>query len=171
MNQNINTDEKKYKKYYLPAIIAGTAFVLGVGLSALTNRSSAADGVAVVNVAQVVSQAEMIIELQQQQQGKNQELQKWLADAQADVDKQKSKQKKDELTQKYAAELIQKQQTMQQEYNQKLQEIDAKITKIIVTEAKAEGYDMVLAKSSVIYGGTDITNQIIEMVKPLPSKQ
>ena len=47
----------------------------------------------------------------------------------------------------------------------KLQAIDKSITATIAQEAKAQNYNLVLSKSSVLYGGDDITASIAKNVK------
>ena len=54
---------------------------------------------------------------------------------------------------------------MEKEYASKLAAIDKSISDKIVVEAKNGGYDIVLAKGVVLYGGTDITNNVIKAVK------
>ena len=54
---------------------------------------------------------------------------------------------------------------MAKTYETKLLEIDKNISNLIVTQAKAKGYNLVLAKSAVLMGGTDITNEIATQVK------
>ena len=44
-------------------------------------------------------------------------------------------------------------------------EIDKSISNVINAQAKANGYDLVLAKGAVLSGGVDITDQIAKQVK------
>ena len=70
------------------------------------------------------------------------------------------------MANKYATELNQKKQALQLEYVQKLQQIDAKITEIIKSVADKKGFKMVFTKNSLVVGGTDITEEVIqELVK------
>ena len=54
---------------------------------------------------------------------------------------------------------------MDKEYASKLKSIEDSISKVIAEQAKAKGYDMVITKGIVLYGGNDITNDIIKAVK------
>ena len=85
-------------------------------------------------------------------------------DAQADIAKQKTDAKKQELQKKYEAELAQKQQAIQSASAQKLQDFDNKLTSLIAEQAKSKGYDIVVAKGLVLYGGTDITQDIAKAI-------
>ena len=93
------------------------------------------------------------------------ELQKWLVNARSDVEKQKTQEGKEKLAQKYDAEFIKKQTAIQKDYTAKLQVIDKNISDVITKEAKKNGYEIVLAKGVVLYGGHDITNTISKQVK------
>ena len=58
-----------------------------------------------------------------------------------------------------------KKQKMDTEYAEKLKAIDASISKKIEEQAILKGYDVVLSKGIVLYGGKDITNEVIKAVK------
>ena len=54
---------------------------------------------------------------------------------------------------------------MEKEYVNKLSAIDASISKTVNEQAKAGNYNLVLSKGAVLYGGEDITQQVIKVVK------
>lgn len=58
-----------------------------------------------------------------------------------------------------------KRDKLEKEYTSKLTAIDANISKTIETQAKAKNYNIVLAKGVVLYGGDDITAEVIKVVK------
>ena len=51
------------------------------------------------------------------------------------------------------------------EYSTKLQAVDKSITSQIGQQASALGYTMVISKGSVVYGGDDITDAVIKVIK------
>ena len=55
--------------------------------------------------------------------------------------------------------------TILKEYAQKLQNIDESITQTIVNEAKDKGYSLVLTKTVAIYGGDDITEEVMKVIE------
>lgn len=63
------------------------------------------------------------------------------------------------------AEFAKKQEAIKSNYAKKLQAIDVSISKTIAEQAKAKNYNMIFAKGTVLYGGDDITKDIIKVVK------
>ncbi|MBQ3311082.1 OmpH family outer membrane protein [bacterium] len=141
-------------------VLAGLILAMG-----MTNVAKAADKIAVVSVPQVVEASAQVQALKKEQQAKMQELEKWLTTVRADVDKQQTKEGKEKLIKKYDEEFLKRQESITRAYTSKLQAIDTSITATITNEAKALGYTMVIAKGVVLYGGTDITEQIMKKVK------
>ena len=62
-------------------------------------------------------------------------------------------------------ELMAKKEKMDQDYAAKLKALDTSISQQINEKAKADGYDLVLSKGIVLFGGNDITSEIIKVVK------
>ena len=145
-------------------ITAVSMFALGfcVNSYAISNPISK---IAVVDVPAVVSKSAQIKALQKEQAQKIEDLQKWLKVATADVDKQQTKEGKQKLLKKYNEEYAKKQETISKNYEQKLGAIDKSISSTIAQQAKINGYDVVLAKGVVLYGGDDITESVAKAVK------
>lgn len=144
-------------------LIAG-AFILGLGFNTIA-MSDVPSKIAVVDVNRVVSNSSQVMALKKEQNLKNEELQKWLNTARADVEKQKTQEGKEKLAKKYDSDFQKKQQAIQKDYTDKLQSIDKDISGVIAKTAKDKGYDVVLAKGVVLYGGEDITNTISKLIK------
>ena len=121
--------------------------------------------IAVVNVPKIVEASSQVPALKREQQSKMQEIQKWLDTVRADVQKQSTKENREKLIKKYDVEFTKKQDLINKSYATKLQAIDKSITETITKEAKTLGYNMVIAKSVVLYGGKDITSEIMKKVK------
>jgi Skp family chaperone for outer membrane proteins len=128
-------------------------------------KSNSTSNIAVIDVNKVVSQSSQVMALKKEQNLKMEELQKWLEVAKADVDKQQTAEGKAKLVKKYDADYAKKQQAIQKDYTTKLQSIDKDITSVITKEAEEKGYEVVLAKGVVLYGGDDITNTIAKKIK------
>ena len=154
------------KKQITTLTIAIAAFAIGMGFNNIAMSDIPANyKVAVVDVNAVVSKSAQVQALKKEQQTKLQELQKWLETARADVAKQSTQEGKEKLAKKYDAEFAKKQEAIKKNYAAKLQAIDKSITATIAQEAKAQNYNLVLSKGSVLYGGNDITASIAKVVK------
>ena len=121
--------------------------------------------IAVVDVPAIVAKSTQVNNLKAEQAKKAQALTKWIETVSADVNKQSTEANKQKLLQKYNKELAKKKEANAQEYAKKLATIDASISSTIAAQAKAKGYDIVLAKSIVLYGGDDITSEIAKIIK------
>ena len=121
--------------------------------------------VAVVDVQKIVSSSKQVNDLKNNQNAKMNEMKNFIAKAQVDINAQKDEKKKESLIKKYDNDLAYMKNTNDKRYAQKLSEIEKSITKTIQDESKKAGYDLVLAKGLVLFGGTDITNKIEKFVK------
>ncbi len=137
---------------------------LGVFLS-LCLSTLAVEKVAVVDIQKVVNKSAQVQALKKEQAAKRKELVQFINNAKADIKKQTDPAKKQELVKKYDKELAAKRQANAKQYQQKLAAIDKSITASIVAQAKAMGYDLVIAKGVVLYGGDDITDEISKSIK------
>ena len=136
-----------------------TALILGSGIAMAEQR------IAVVDVPAVVAKSAQVQALKKEQQTKMQDLEKWLKTAQADVEKQQTKEGKEKLLKKYNAEFAKKKEAIAKDYQTRLQAVDKSITETISTTARAKGYNMVISKGVVVFGGDDITADIQKVVK------
>lgn len=142
--------------------IALLALILGSGFY---NFASAAQRVAVVDVQAVVAKSAQVQSLKKEQQAKMQDLEKWLQNAKADVEKQQTKEGKEKLLKKYQTEFAKKKEAIATNYQKKLKAVDKSISDTIATQAKLKGYDIVISKGVVIFGGDDITADVQKVVK------
>ena len=130
----------------------------GISMAAVQN-------IAVVDVNAVVAKSAQVQSLKKEQQTKMADLEKWLKNARADVNKQQTKEGKEKLLKQYNSEFAKKKEAIAKDYKTKLSAVDKSITETITTKARALGYDMVISKSMVIMGGDDITAEIQKIVK------
>ncbi len=141
------------------------AFGIGFGTANIAMSNAPAPSVAVVNIDKLLNSSSQVAALKKEQKTKANELKSWLKTAQADVDKQKTPQAKQAMRAKYEKELMNKRAANNKAFSNKLASIDSSITKTVSQYAKAKGYPIVIAKSVVIYGGTDITSEVAKLVK------
>ena len=146
--------------------IALFAFIMGLSTSNFAISGVPANyKVAVVDVQKVVTSSKQVANLKAEQAKKMEEMKNMIKKAQADIAKETDKAKKEALVKKYENDLSYVKNTNDKNYSKKLTEIDNSISKTIQTESKKAGYDLVLAKGVVLYGGTDITDSISKIVK------
>mgnify|MGYP003244642925 FL=1 len=139
-------------------------------LSALLMTTAAyaapeAQKIAVVDIQKVVAASSQVKALKASQDAKNKELTAFIKNAQADVNKQTDAKKKKSLAESYEKQLKQKREANVKEYTTKLKAADANITAQIGKKATELGYTMVLPKSAVVWGGDDITDTILKVIK------
>ena len=129
-----------------------------LSLSALLMTTAAyaapeAQKIAVVDIQKVVAASSQVKALKASQDAKNKELTAFIKNAQADVNKQTDAKKKKSLAESYEKQLKQK------------REANVNITAQIGKKATELGYTMVLPKSAVVWGGDDITDTILKVIK------
>lgn len=141
------------------------AFIMGLSVNYAFSEVPVGFKVAVIDVQKLVLNSSQVKDLKLEQTAKNQELVKFVKNARADVAKTKDNTKKKALENKYNIQLRAMKKSMDDSYKKKLTSIDAGITKTIEKAAQEKGYNIVLAKGAVLYGGDDITQEIQKAVK------
>lgn len=119
----------------------------------------------IVNIQALVAQTPAVIALRDAEQAKHVSLQEWVNARNAEIAAVAEEAKKAELTQKYQGELNERQKAMQADYAQHVQAIDADLSKLIADVAKKEKLDYVFNVGSLVFGGKDITPQVLEALK------
>lgn len=162
------TMKNKFKTLASLAILFGVLFTFSSNIANADTTTTAAPvtmKVAIVDIPQVVAQSKQVQSLKDEQAKKLKELTTWIETAKADISKQSTPAGKEKLTKKYDAEFAKKRELNAQDYAKKLTAIDQSITAAITNYAKSKGYSLVLTKSTVLYGGDDITAEVMKVVK------
>ena len=121
--------------------------------------------IAVVDIQKVVSASAQVKALKASQEAKNKELAAFIKKAQEDVNKQTDVNKKKSLAESYEKQLKTKREANIKDYATKLKAADADITAQIGKKATELGYTMVIPKSTVIWGGDDITETVLKGIR------
>ena len=153
------------KSMKLFAVVLG-AFVIGLaaGNYAISDVPSNFK-VAVVDVQKVVAASNQVKALTKEQANQREQLSKFIKTAGEAIKKESDAKKKKALEEKYNKEFKTKQETIVKNYETKLLAIDKSISALIDEKAKAQGYNIVLAKGVVLSGGVDITDELAKQVK------
>lgn len=134
-------------------------------LMALCAPAFAVEKVAVIDVQKVVNKSAQVQALKKESEAKAKELKQFIKKANDDIKAQTDEKKKQELVKKYEKELAAKREANGKAYKTKLEAIDKTISATITNYAKSNGYDLVIVKGAVLYGGEDITEAVSKVVK------
>lgn len=153
------------KKTLLTLTLCSFAFGLGFGLNNVAFSDVATSKIAYVNVGKLLSASKTLAAAEAEREKQTNDMLKWYDKASADIQKQQTEAGKKSLINKYEAQLTQKKKAIKDNYAKKVNAIDKQLDTAISQKAKAMGYDLVLRKDSVLFGGVDITSQILPSVK------
>ena len=135
-------------------------FILIVGLLLSVNVVKAENSIAVVDLQKIVSNSSQVKQLKQEHAKKMEELNKIIVNARGAISNETDSAKILQLEEKYTNEFNAKKNALEKDYNNRLNNIEKSIKEEIAKKAKAANYDYVFAKSVLLYGGKDITNEI-----------
>lgn len=146
--------------------LVATALFAAVASSLITYKLTSDDKkFAVVNLNRVVSVSRDIAALRSVRETQIADLKKMTDSANEKIKTVSKEEDKKKLTQEYMEEIQAKKADYDKTYAAALQASDQKLTAVINSVAEKEGLDVVLNKSSIISGGIDITDSVIDMVK------
>lgn len=126
----------------------------------ISNFVYAEDEIAVVDLQKVVDNSNQVKQLKQEHRKKMDELNKIIINARGEIANETDPNKIIKLEEKYTNEFNAKKSMLEKEYSTRLMSIEKNIKDEIMREAQNKKYKYVFAKSVVLYGGKDITNEI-----------
>ena len=133
-----------------------SCFILILGLFLSINYSYAEGGtIAVVDLQKIVSNSAQVKQLKQEHAKKMDELNKIIVNARGEISNETDSAKILQLEENNT-----KKSALEKDYNARLNAIEKSIKDEIAKKAQADKYDYVFAKSVLLYGGKDITNEI-----------
>jgi len=135
-------------------------FVITLGFFLTTNYSLAENSVAMVDLQKIVSNSAQVKQLNSEHKKKMDELNKIIVNARGEIANETDENKIIKIEEKYTNEFNTKKALLEKEYNSKLSEIEKNIKDEIEKKAQKDNYDYVFAKSVLLYGGKDITDEI-----------
>lgn len=125
----------------------------------------ASEDIAVVDLSKIVENSSQVKVLKQEHAKKIADLDKIIVNARGEISNEKDPAKVLLLEDKYMKEFNTKREALEREYNNKLAVIEKNIKNEITKKAQSGGYDYVFAKSVVLYGGKDITGELLNSIK------
>jgi outer membrane protein len=157
------TDNKKSTDKKIEAKKTTTNTATTTTASASTSLGNAK--IAVVDVQALVNQTPSVIALRAEQQNNMAIIQNWVAGVNNQLSQIADQNQRASLTQQYQIELNKREQILQSQYAQKVQAIDAELSKLVSDVANEKKLDYVFAKGMVVFGGTDITADVAKRLK------
>lgn len=120
---------------------------------------------AVVDVKKVVNNAKSVKTLKEERQEQKEAVEQFIKDGNAQIKAEKDKKKQTELRNKLNNDLKYMTQTYEKRYKENLLKVNKEILTEISEIGKAKHYDLILTTDAVLYGGEDITKEVIKEVK------
>ena len=118
------------------------------------------NSIAVVDLQKIVSNSSQVKQLKQEHSKKLEELNKIIVNARGEVANETDTDKIIKIEERYTNEFNAKKTLLEKNYNSRLSAIERNIKDEIAKKAKKDNYDYVFAKSVLLYGGKDITDEI-----------
>ena len=140
-------------------------YFLILAILALSTSVFAAEDIAVVDLQQLVANSSQVKQLKQEHSKKINELDKIIVNARGEISNEKDPAKVLLIEDRYMKEFNTKKEALEREYNNKLALIEKNIKSEITKKANKDGYKYVFAKSVVLHGGKDITNELVGTIK------
>lgn len=135
-------------------------FLLFLTFAAITLGATAEDSIAIVDLQKIVSNSSQVKQLKLEHSKKLDELNKIVVNARGEIANETDTNKIIKIEEKYTNEFNTKKALLEKDYNNKLASIERNIKDEISKKAKELHYDYVFAKSVMLYGGKDITDEI-----------
>lgn len=137
-----------------------TLLLLSLSILFSNNFVFADENIAVVDLQKIVSNSSQVKQLKQEHARKIDELDKIIVNARGEISNEKDPAKVLLLEDKYMKEFNTKREALERDYSSRLANIEKNIKNEIAQKAQKDKYDYVFAKSVLLYGGKDITNEI-----------
>ena len=153
------------KKNLLTLVLCSFAFGLGFGINNVAISENTPQKIGYINVGKLLSASKVLKTAETTRINQTKDMLKWYDTASADIQKQSTPQSKEAAVKKYETQLTQKKNSIKDAYAKKVSEVDNQLSSVINQKAKELGYDVVLRSDAVLYGGTDITAQVLPLVK------
>lgn len=154
------------KKNILTALIIAGTLVAGYSLNNIaSSKSSPEYKIAVVDIQKVILNSSEIKKLKENQEKQLQDLQRTINTAREEISKETNPAKSAKLEEKYRKEINDKEIALETSYNKQLSTINNKIKTEVAEKAHSMNYNIVLSKNSILFGGEDITDKIVEGIK------
>ncbi len=161
MSKNDSENGINYGLIILMAILAA------VVSSFVTYKATAgnAQRIAVVDLQRVIVASKDVAALKVTRDNQIQSLKMMADDANSKIKEEKDDEARKKLSEEYLARINMQKENYDKLYASALQASDQKLNDTIKAVAQKEGLNVVVNKASVIEGGIDITDSVVDLVK------
>lgn len=141
------------------------AIAVAIGSQNLSMAANVAQKYAVVDVKKVVNSSASVKKLKDERKDQKEKVINFIKDSNTKVAAEKDAKKQEELKKKLNNELKYMTSTYDKKYQEGLKQINDNISADIAKVAKDKQYELILTTDAVLFGGENITNQIVKEVK------
>lgn len=119
----------------------------------------------VVDVNKVVASSKAVEKANKERAAEKKKIIKYIEDSASKMNKEQDEKKREDMKAKFDTELTAKKTEMNKSYGERLLQINNDINAELIKIAKDKDYQLILTKGAVLYGGDDLTQDLIKVVK------
>ena len=153
------------KKNIITALLCTIAFGLGMGVNNFAMSGTNNIKIACIDINRLALSSNTVRQAQATRDKQTKDMLQWYDRASADIQKQESQEAQKALVKKYENQLTQKQKLIKEQYSKEIKRADSQMENVISQKSKELGYNLVFKKDALLFGGDDITSEILPLVK------
>mgnify|MGYP002623980042 CR=1 FL=1 len=159
--------EKRIYQGVIAGLLLMIVIIGGMYVKAISKPETKAEipQIAVVNINEVIAKSPLLKELNKENAKRLQELSDWVDQVNQKIEAEKDPEKHNQLADQYINLTKDKEAFIKQEYERRMQDIGEKITVLIDKVAKDNGCYIVLPTTSIISGGKNITDDVLNELR------
>lgn len=151
------------------AIGIGAAVVLGIvpafAQEAPGQKAEPVIKYGFVDVNKVVAASKAVEKANKERAAEKKKIIKFIEESANKMNKEEDEKKREEMKNQFDLDLTAKKSEMNKSYGEKLMKINNDINAELIKIAKDKDYQLILTKEAVLYGGDDLTQDLIKVVK------
>ena len=118
-----------------------------------------------VDVNKVVASSKAVQKANKERAAEKKKIIKFIEESANKMNKEEDEKKREEMKNNFDLELTARKSEMSKSYGEKLMKINNDINAELIKIAKDKDYQLILTKDAVLYGGDDLTQDLIKVVK------
>lgn len=118
-----------------------------------------------VDVNKVVAASKAVEKANKERAAEKKKIIKFIEESANKMNKEEDEKKREEMKNQFDLDLTAKKSEMNKSYGEKLMKINNDINAELIKIAKDKDYQLILTKDAVLYGGDDLTQDLIKVVK------